>query len=143
MTEPRSRFEKTMAVVAAIALLPVACGSPVPTQAPAILVPTASPTPAASPSSTLSTTAAATPPATLGGYHWIQVDGAQFGGVGLAAVTSSGGSGYFAIGDSLMAEAPDGSPRHPTAWTSADGQASTRLPNSDAFVSRRAAGRTS
>ena len=36
-----------------------------------------------------------------------------------------------------MAEAPDGSPRHPTAWTSADGQAWTRLPDSEAFVSRR------
>jgi hypothetical protein len=137
MTEPRSRSGSKVAALAAIAVLLVACGSPVPTEAPATLVPTASARPAASSTGTQSTTPATAQPATFAGYRWIQIDSAQFGGVGLTAVTSSGGSGYFAIGDSLMAEASDGTPRHPTTWTSADGRAWVRLPDSQAFVSRR------
>ena len=43
----------------------------------------------------------------------------------------------FAIGDLLTAEAPDGTPRHPTAWTSSDARTWVRLPDSPAFVSRR------
>ncbi len=145
MTERRNRCGRQVAAAAAIAAMLVGCGSPLPTGSAATLVPTASPTsppsstttpPATSPAAP-PTASSATQPATLGGYRWIAVDPAQFGGVGLTAVTSSRGTGYFAIGDSLMAEAPDGTPRHPTAWTSPDGRAWTRLPDSPAFVSSR------
>lgn len=110
-----------------------ACGAPPPP--PVSLVPSANP--ATVPSLTPAESPRTTPPVTLGGYRWIPVDPGQFGGVGLAAVTSTTGTRLFAIGDSLMAEAPDGTPRHPTAWTSPDGRAWVRLPDSRAFVSRR------
>ena len=77
------------------------------------------------------------PPVPLGGYRWIQVDPGQFGGIGLTAVTSVYGTHLFAIGHQVMAEAPDGTPRHPTAWTSTDGRRWGRLPDSQAFDSRR------
>lgn len=141
MTEPRSRSGSKVAAAAAIAVLLVACGSPVPTGSPATFVPTASPTLEASfttsPPATPPTPPATTSPVTLGGYRWIPVDPGQFGGVGLAAVTSTRGSGYLAIGDLFTAEAPDGTARHPSAWTSTDGRAWVRLPDSQAFVSSR------
>ena len=92
-------------------------------------IPTAGKTPAESPSTT--------PSVTPGGYHWVQVDPAQFGGVGLQAVTATPDARLFAIGDWVSAEAPDGTPRHPTAWTSSDGSAWFRQPDSQGFVSRR------
>ncbi len=110
-----------------------ACGAPPP--------PSASLVPAASPTTTTSLTPTegprTTPPVSLGGYRWISVDPGQFGGVGLAAAISAPGARIFAIGDSLMAEAPDGTPRHPTAWTSPDGRIWVRSPDSQAFVSAR------
>jgi hypothetical protein len=140
MTHPRHRPRSKVAAAAAIALVLAACGSPVPTGSPATLAPTASPTLEASSTTPLPTAPPTTPPTTspptIGGYRWIPVDPAQFGGVSLTAVTSTG-TRLFAFGDWLTAEAPDSTPRYPTAWTSPDGHAWTRLPDSQAFVSRR------
>lgn len=145
----RSGSEQAIAVIAAIAFLLSGCGSPLPTvplgtaASPASPTPessfTSSPpaTPPATPPTTSPTTSPSTSPTTFGGYRWIQVDPGQFGGVGLAAVTSARGSGYVAIGDPFTSEAPDGTPRHPNAWTSTDGRAWLRLPDSQAFVSSR------
>jgi hypothetical protein len=77
-------------------------------------------------------------PATLGGYRWTPVDPVQFGGVGLEAVTSTADHGLLAAGDWLLtAEAPDGTSRHPTVWSSTDGAIWSRLPDSPAFGSHR------
>ena len=71
------------------------------------------------------------------GYQWTPLDVRQFGGVGLQAVTIAPSGGLVGIGTWLTSEAPDGTPRHPTVWTSADGAAWERQPDSRAFLSRR------
>jgi hypothetical protein len=122
-----------LALMFAVAGTLTACGATPPPSS--SVTPTVSPAPDAT--VTPSDGPRATPPASLGGYRWIAVDPGQFDGVGMTAVTSTAGTRPFAIGDSLRTEAPDGKPRHPTAWTSPDGRVWTRLPDSQAFVSRR------
>ena len=79
----------------------------------------------------------ATTPAMANGYHWVPVDLGQFGGVNLQAVTTGADGGLLGIGNWLTSEAPDGTKRHPTIWTSGDGGTWERLPDGQAFVSRR------
>ena len=88
--------------------------------------------------STPGVTAEATVPAVGQGYQWTPLDLGQFGGVSLQSVTTSPDGGLIGIGTWLTGEAPDGTRRHPTIWTSADGAAWVRQPDSPAFVSRRA-----
>ena len=104
-----------------------ACGTT--PQPPASIVPGASPPSDGSPPTIA--------PATLGGYGWTPVDPRQFGGVGLDAVTSTTDRGLLAVGDWLTAEAPDGTPPHPTVWSSTDGATWSRLADSPAFESHR------
>jgi hypothetical protein len=78
-----------------------------------------------------------TEPAIAHGYQWTPLDLGQFGGVSLQSVTTSTDGGLIGIGTWLTSEAPDGTPRHPTIWTSSDGAVWERLPDSRAFVSPR------
>jgi hypothetical protein len=55
----------------------------------------------------------------------------------LTTATRAPDGRWLAIGNWTNADAPDGHPRHPTVWTSTDGLAWTRQPDSPAFVSRR------
>lgn len=128
MTDERKRHSR-IAVLAAIAVLSVACGPAVPT------VPSPSATALATPGTTPESTSGSSP-TTLGGYRWIPVEPRQFGGVGLTAVAERPDGGLFAIGDDLTGEA-DGTLLQPSTWTSPDGSVWTRLPDSPAFVSRR------
>jgi hypothetical protein len=80
----------------------------------------------------------ASAPPRIAGLRWTPLDLAQFGGVSLDAVTDAPGGRLVAAGNWIDAVAPDGTPRHPTIWQSADGASWSRLPDSRAFVSQRA-----
>lgn len=125
------RTQRAVMMVLASAMF-AACGTPPPLPT----VPTANPTTPVSP--TPPQNSFVTPSLTVGGYRWTAVDTRQFGGVGLAAVTSTADGRIFAVGEWLTADASDGTPRHPTTWASSDGVTWSRLPDGPALVSRRA-----
>ena len=87
--------------------------------------------------STPSATAESTVALAGHGYQWTPLDVGPFRGVGLQAVASTPSGGLIGIGTWLTSEAPDGTPRHPTVWTTADGATWERQPDSRAFLSRR------
>jgi hypothetical protein len=87
--------------------------------------------------STPGATVEASVPTIAPGYQWTPLDLGQFGGVSLQSVTTAPSGGLIGIGTWLNSDAPDGTPRHPTIWTSADGATWERQPDSRAFVSRR------
>jgi hypothetical protein len=108
------------------------------------------PPPATSPRGAASLTASPTvPPSSrpvaslnsevaLGGYRWTRINAQQFSGVALESITITADGRLLGLGDSLTAQAPDGPPPQPTIWSSTDGLAWTRNPNSAAFASQRA-----
>jgi hypothetical protein len=104
----------------------------------ACVAPTPRPQPTTGPGdSTPGITTEPSVPAIGHGYQWTPLDLGQFGGISLQSVTTSPSDGLIGIGTWLTSDAPDGTPRHPTVWTSADGAAWERQPDSRAFLSRR------
>jgi hypothetical protein len=74
----------------------------------------------------------------LDGYLATRLDAGQFSGVALDSVALRPDGRWLGLGNWLTATRPDGSPRQPTIWTTADGLSWTRQADSPAFVSRRA-----
>jgi hypothetical protein len=65
---------------------------------------------------------------------WTRIPSDALDGVELGPVTATTDGGLAAVGQWVAATAPDGSPAHPTIWTSRDGLTWARQPDSAAFA---------